>query len=436
MGIGMALVPSISKFVERELMFPATMLGAAIVLAVVAAMPNISLAAVATVGMGMFAGATWVNGYALLQENVADEYRGRTFATLTVMSRLGLFLSLAGFPLLSGVLGQHHGFDIGNLHIDLSGTRLALWIGAAVAATGAVVARRGLKRNRLTKPVGLTLMPRLKKGPRKGVLVAFEGVEGAGKGTQIRLAREWLEEHGWQVLVTREPGGTAVGERLRELLLDPDTGQVEPRTEALLFAASRSQHVATVIRPALEDGKVVLCDRYVDSSLAYQGVARGVGEQDVLTLNVWATQGLFPDLVILLHVEPDLGLLRGTGDGPDRIELEGSPFMAKVADAYLRIAEEHPERFVVIDSDRPPDEVHRDVKEALRRLVRSHATMDTPAYGTQIPPDALEAAGRQVSDGDRAGASALGDGDHSGNGSGPAGAGGPPPRKTPERTDG
>jgi dTMP kinase len=440
MGVGMALVPQISKLVERELLFPATMLGAAIVLAVVAAMPNISLAALFTVLMGVFAGATWVNGYALLQENVADEYRGRTFATLTVMSRLGLFASLAGFPLLSGVLGDH-GFDIGQFHVDLSGTRLALWMGAAIAAAGAVVARRGLRRNRLTKPVGLTLMPRLKKGPRKGVLVAFEGVEGAGKGTQIRMAREWLESRGWQVLVTREPGGTGLGERLRELLLDPDTGQVEPRTEALLFAASRSQHVATVIRPALEDGKVVLCDRYVDSSLAYQGAARGVGEQDVLTLNVWATQGLFPDLVILLHVEPDLGLLRGTGDGPDRIELEGSPFMAKVADAYLRIAEEHPERFVVIDSDRPPDVVHVDVCDALRRLVRSHTAVDTPAHGTTITKDMLETGPATGSSTGAGPATAAGppaaspDGDH-GNGSGPARPSGPPARRASDLSDG
>ena len=139
-------------------------------------------------------------------------------------------------------------------------------------------------------------MPRLKKGPRKGVLIAFEGRGGRRQGNPDPAGPRVARERGWQVLVTREPGGTEVGERLRDLLLDPTTGQVEPRTEALLFAASRAQHVATVIRPALEDGKIVLCDRYVDSSLAYQGVARGLGEPDVLTLNVWATQGLFPDL--------------------------------------------------------------------------------------------------------------------------------------------
>ena len=384
MGIGMASVPQINRFVDRTMLFPVTMLGAAVMLAVVAAMPNIAIAAVMTAIMGIFAGATWVTGYALLQENVADEYRGRTFAALTVMSRLGLFASLAGFPTLAGLLGNH-AVHVGQFRVDLSGTRLALWIGAGVAVVGALVTRRGLRRHRLTKPVPLSLMPRLKKGPRRGVLIAFEGVEGAGKGTQIRLAREYLESEGFEVLVTREPGGTELGERLRELLLDPTTGTVEPRTEALLFAASRSQHVATVIRPALEEGKVVLCDRYVDSSLAYQGVARGLGEQDVLTLNVWATQGLFPDIVLLLHVEPELGLVRGTEE-PDRIEQEGASFMAKVADAYLRIAEEHPERFVTVDADRPPDVVHQEVRDALRRLLRSHVGTDTPAYGTVVAP--------------------------------------------------
>jgi dTMP kinase len=124
-----------------------------------------------------------------------------------------------------------------------------------------------------------------------------------------------------------------------------------------------------VIRPSLEAGKIVLCDRYVDSSLAYQGVARGLGEQDVLTLNVWATQGLFPDLVILLHVEPEAGMKRTAGE-PDRFESEDLAFHAKVANAYLRIAEEHPERFVVIDGSKPEDEVHKEVGEALLRLVR------------------------------------------------------------------
>ncbi|MFN2543055.1 MAG: dTMP kinase [Actinomycetota bacterium] len=365
MGLGMASLGQITKFIEREKLFPLAMLGAAAGLFLVAAMPSILLAAVGTVVMGVFVGVTWVTGYALLQENIADEFRGRTFGALTVMSRLGLFASLVGFPSVAGALG-----GLGLLIYGRpAGPRFALWLGSLVVVLAGFTARGGLKRHRFTKPHPLSLLPRLKQKPDAGAFVSFEGVEGSGKGTQIERAREFLEKEGFEVEVCREPGGTRVGERLRDLLLDRATGSVEPRTEALLFAAARSQLVSTVIRPALAQGKVVLCDRYVDSSLAYQGVARGLGEQDVLTLNVWATQGLFPDLVILLHLDAEEGKARAAGD-PDRIESEDVAFHAKVSDAYLRIAEEHPERFVVVDASKPEDEVHEEVQQALMQKLR------------------------------------------------------------------
>jgi dTMP kinase len=367
MGLGMASLGQITKFIERERLFPLAMLSAGGALIVTAAMPDLALAALFTVFLGYFVGVTWVTGYALLQENVADEFRGRTFGALNVMGRLGLFASLVGFPLVANVIGNH-GVFLGSDEL-LAGTRIALFTGALVVVSAGFVARRGLRRHRLAKPRPLSLLPRLKQKPQPGAFVSFEGVEGSGKGTQIELASRFLETEGFDVVVCREPGGTRVGERLRSLLLDHDTGRVEPRTEALLFAAARSQLVATVIRPALEAGKVVLSDRYVDSSLAYQGVARGLGEQDVLTLNVWATQGLFPDLVVLLHLEPEEGMSRAAGD-PDRIESEDVAFHAKVADAYLRIAEEHPERFVVVDAGKAEDDVHKEVREALLRLLR------------------------------------------------------------------
>jgi dTMP kinase len=274
-------------------------------------------------------------------------------------------------------VGTHEVF-LGDQRIDLSGTRVALWVAGAAVIVASLFTRRGLSRFRLSKPQPLTLVPKLKRPPATGLFIAFEGVEGAGKGTQIRLAKEYLESRGVDVLVTREPGGTVIGEKLREVLLDHETGHLDARTEALLFAASRAQHVTTVIRPALAEGKVVICDRYIDSSLAYQGWARGVGEQDVLTLNVWATQGLFPDLTILLHLEPEAGLLRSLEE-PDRIEMEGGGFHAKVADAYLKIAEEHPERFVVVDADDTPERVHEQVVEALKRVLKERDEEDEHA---------------------------------------------------------
>ncbi len=152
------------------------------------------------------------------------------------------------------------------------------------------------------------------------------------------------------------------------MILDPKTGKLDARAEALVFAASRAQHVTTVIRPALAEGKVVICDRFVDSSIAYQGVARGLGEEDVLTLNAWATQGLFPDLVLLLSLDPDYGLLRSEGVA-DRIESEDGSFHAKVADAYEKIAEEHPDKYAVIEAAGSEDEVATRVREALERVL-------------------------------------------------------------------
>lgn len=376
MGIGMASANQLVRFVEREWVFVWSLVAAAGTLFVLAAMPNLGFAAFVSVWLGLFCGSAWVNGYTLLQENVVDEYRGRTFGSLTVLSRLGLFLSLALFPILSGIYGNHD-FYVGGQRIDLSGTRLALWTAGLLVLAAGLNTRRLLGRHRLSRPQPLTLVPKLKRPPATGLFIAFEGVEGSGKGTQIRLAEEYLRSIGLDVLVTREPGGTDLGEKIRTTLLDPGTGKLDPRAEALLFAASRAQTVTSVIRPALAEGKIVVCDRYVDSSLAYQGWGRGLGEQDVLTLNVWATQGLFPDLVILLHVEPELGLLRST-EAPDRIELEGQDFHAKVSDAYLKIAEEHPERFVVVQADKAPAEVFEEVRAALHRVLKDREENGEP----------------------------------------------------------
>ncbi|HSL10759.1 MAG TPA: dTMP kinase [Actinomycetota bacterium] len=379
MAIGMAGSAQVVKLVEREVGFVWSLLAAAAALLLLATMPNLAWAAVLTVWLGAFCGLAWVGGYTLLQLNVADEFRGRTFGSLTVLARGVLFLSLSLFPALADLLErlmssvlEGGDFFVGGQRFDLSGTRLALWVAASGVVAAGVTTRGLLKRYRLSRPVALTLVPKLRRPPATGLFIAFEGVEGAGKGTQIARAETYLKEQGLDVLVTREPGGTRPGERIRDVLLDPETGTLDARAEALLFAASRAQTVTTVIRPALADGKVVICDRYVDSSLAYQGWARGLGEQDVLTLNVWATQGLFPDLVVLLHLEPEKGLLRST-DRPDRMELEGNDFHSKVADAYLKIAEEHPERFVVIDADRAPDEIAVDIRAALDKTLADHA---------------------------------------------------------------
>jgi dTMP kinase len=200
-----------------------------------------------------------------------------------------------------------------------------------------------------------------------GFLIAFEGVEGAGKSTQLDLLRCELERRGHEVVVTREPGGTPVGERVRAVLLDPAV-ELDPRAEALLFAAARAQLVAQVIRPALECGAVVLCDRYLDSSLAYQGEARGLGRGPVEEVNRFATGGLLPDLVVLLDLDPAEGLDR-RAERRDRIEVEGLGFHRQVRDAFLELAAGDPDRFAVVDGAAPADQVAAAVLAAVLALL-------------------------------------------------------------------
>jgi dTMP kinase len=199
-----------------------------------------------------------------------------------------------------------------------------------------------------------------------GVFIAFEGGEGAGKSTQLdRLAAE-LRSRGHEVVTTREPGGTDAGAAIRQIVLSPATGELSPRAEALLYAADRAHHVDTVIKPALDRGAVVLTDRYVDSSLAYQGAGRPLDQAEVAHVNAWATGGLVPDLTVLLDIDPTEGLARA-GD-PDRLEAEPLEFHARVRQGFLRLAAAAPDRYVVVAAAGDPDAVADRVRAALQQL--------------------------------------------------------------------
>jgi dTMP kinase len=194
------------------------------------------------------------------------------------------------------------------------------------------------------------------------MFVTFEGLDGSGKSTQAKLLRARLEANGDEVVATREPGGTELGERIRELVLHG--GHVSPWAEALLYAASRAQHVDEVIRPALERGASVICDRYVDSSAAYQGVARGLGLERVLDLNLTVVGGLMPDHTFLLQIDP-AEVPGRLGRKHDRLESEGEAFRALAAAGYRDLAARFPERIVVLDGTRPADELAEVVYDVL-----------------------------------------------------------------------
>lgn len=200
-----------------------------------------------------------------------------------------------------------------------------------------------------------------------GFFLVLEGGEGGGKSTQADLVVQWLREQGRTVLQTRQPGGTPVGSRLREILLDPATGSLDPRTESLVYAADKAEHVATVIAPALARGEVVVCDRYVDSTLAYQGAGRAIDATELARVAAWATGDLRPHLTVVLDVDPEVGLVRAgrAGDGHDRIEAEPLEFHRRVRQHFLDLAAERPAEYLVVDADREPATVHAEVREVL-----------------------------------------------------------------------
>lgn len=221
--------------------------------------------------------------------------------------------------------------------------------------------------------------PQPPEGGGPGLFVAFEGGDGAGKSTQARLLGEWLEGLGYAVGHTREPGGTALGRQIRELLLHGADGSVSARAEALLFAADRAHHVASVVRPALQRGVVVLSDRYLDSSVAYQGAARELGHEEVRELSLWAVEGLVPDLTVLLDVAAGEGRAR-RGAVHDRLERETDDFHDRVRHGFLDLAAREPARYVVLDATSPVEELAARVRERLAPLL----ALTTPPQGGRL----------------------------------------------------
>jgi dTMP kinase len=375
LAAGMFLGPTVVPSLSRRRVFALSLVMAGVALLLLALVANIVVVTVCALAAGLFAGICWVNGYTMLGLEVADDLRGRTFAFVASVTRLSMAAVLAAAPAVAGAIGTHR-LKVGDESVvTYNGAAITIAIGAVIAIAVGVISYRQMVTSRVSLwtqirgSLGRPLAHRADQFAATGMFLSLEGGDGAGKSTQSHAVAQWLRGQGWTVVETREPGGTPLGEKVRSILLDPGPG-MSGRTEALLFAADRAEHVATTIMPALSRGEAVLTDRYVDSSLAYQGAGRVLNREEIARINGWATQGLRPHLTILLDVDPAVSAARARAraGSPDRLEDESVEFRQAVRAQFVEIANHDPERYLVVDAAADPDEVTRRITERLETL--------------------------------------------------------------------
>jgi dTMP kinase len=372
-------------------MFGLSITIAAVPLALIALVPNLALLVIFVIMLGALAGIAYATGLTIVGLEVDDDTRGRTFAffqsstlvILFVVIALSGVLSTAFTKLISNITGSGN-LRVGSVVYHSVGQNVVLLLAALAAATVGVISYQKMD-DRKGVPLRQDLMRALRGEPmfevappspvmdavppvRRGLLIALEGGEGAGKTTQARLLAIWLRDQGYDVVSTQEPGATKVGMRLRAMLLDTANAGLSPRAEALMYAADRAEHVASVIEPALKRGAIVVTDRYIDSSLAYQGTGRKLPLNEVARINRWATRGLTADRTILLDLPPSAGLGRRAVSA-DRLEAEPEDFHERVRAGFRQLADAEPARYLVLDATRPPEELSRQIQENIRELL-------------------------------------------------------------------
>jgi dTMP kinase len=391
---GMFLGMRILSGFSRRRLFGLSIAGSAIPLALIALIPNLVVVVVLVVLLGACAGVAYVTGYTIVGLEVDDDTRGRVFAFLYSAIRVILLSVIAVAPfvaagftaLVRGASGTGS-LHLGHVSYEGIGYNLVMLLAAAIALWVGFISyrhmddRKGVPlrddlvsvvRGEDFQPVPASANGHQPPAPevaaRHGLFIALEGGEGAGKTTQARLLAIWLREQGYDVVTTREPGATKVGMRLRAVLLDTAHAGLSARAETLLYAADRAEHVASVINPALDRGAVVVTDRYVDSSLAYQGAGRKLPAAEVARVNQWATGGLAPDLTVLLDLPPAYGLGRRARSA-DRLEAEPLDFHERVRSGFLGLARAEPQRYLVLDASRPAAELSREIQERIRDML-------------------------------------------------------------------
>src|SRR3954466_8342680 len=375
LGLGIAVGPSVARDLARERIFGVAIVGAGVVVALMAWTFTLWIALLLVVLMGFFAGISYLAGFTLLGTEVEDEIRGRTFAIVQSLVRASLILSLAVVPFGVGLIG-HHEVHLGVVAVPVTGERIMLFVAGLLAVGVGVLAYRQMDDGRPVPLVAdvVTALRRDTTARRRlaggGVLIAFEGGEGAGKSTQVHRLQEWLINEGLVARATFEPGATPSGAGLRSIVLDRAHAGISSRSEALLYAADLAQHGHDVLRPALDAGEVVITDRFVDSSLAYQGAGRTIPLDDVRMLSRWATEGLVPDLTVLLDLPPEVGLARARGRAvADRLESESIDFHHRVRQTFRALAETDPDRYLVVDARRPPDDIAAVIRVRVAELL-------------------------------------------------------------------
>jgi dTMP kinase len=367
LGSGIGFGPWLIGELSRRRWFGMSIVLAASGVILLALAVHLSLAVMGALLVGAGAGMAFLSGITLLGGEVGDDVRGRVFAFVHTSVRAVLMLAIALTGPLVGVGGSRN-LDLGLFHLTISYTRVLLFVAGVFGILAGRIAFRQMD-DKPGVPVLSDLWGSLRGRPLsapepvswRGLFVVFEGGEGAGKSTQVHRLAQALRGQGHHVVVTREPGATEFGARIRGMLLGSANGPAAPtaRAEALLYAADRAHHVATVVRPSLTHGSVVVSDRYVDSSLAYQGAGRSLPADEIAWLSAWATGRLKPDLVVLLDVPPEVGLARiaDREEGPDRLERESVAFHERVRYAFLDLAAAEPHRYLVLDASRPADEI-------------------------------------------------------------------------------
>jgi dTMP kinase len=394
LALGMYLgLPAMRGFSRRRL-FGVSIMFAALPLALTALIPNLIVTIILVIVVGACAGVAYVTGYTVIGLEVDDATRGRTFAFLQSGIRVILFAVIAIAPVLAAGFnaaigsGGNVNVHIGGLYYGNVGYNLVLLLAAIFALLlGRVSYRQMDDRKGVPLKSDLAAVFRgeahdtvqaanssataggsSRRPNHPGLFVALEGGEGAGKSTQARLLSIWLRDQGYDVIATHEPGATKIGMRLRALLLDTAHTGLAARAETLMYAADRAEHVQSLILPALERGAVVVTDRYLDSSLAYQGAGRQLPVAEIQQVNEWATGGLMPDLTILLDLAPATGLGRRHSSA-DRLESEPLEFHQRVRNGFLALAAAQPSRYLVIDASRPEGEINREIQTRIRDLL-------------------------------------------------------------------